>query len=37
MDGNYVAMTVTLVVWFGIFLFLRSLSKRVSRLEKGGR
>jgi hypothetical protein len=34
MDGNYVALIVTLVVWLGLFLFLRALHKRVRRLEE---
>jgi hypothetical protein len=34
MDGNYVAMMVTLVVWFGLFLFVRGLHKRVRKLEE---
>lgn len=35
MDGNYVALAVTLAVWVGILFFLLSLNKRISRLEKG--
>lgn len=34
MDGNYVALGVTLLVWTGLFLFLMRLDKRVKRLEK---
>jgi len=34
MDGNYIALFVTLVIWVGIFLFLNSLDKRVKKLEK---
>jgi CcmD family protein len=34
MDGNYVAMGVTLIVWVGLFWYLVRLSKRVSDLEK---
>jgi CcmD family protein len=34
MDGNYVAMIVTLVVWLGLFLYLMRLDKRVRELEK---
>ena len=33
MEGNYVAMIVTLVVWIGIFVYVRRLDKRVKRLE----
>ncbi|HEX2897295.1 MAG TPA: CcmD family protein [candidate division Zixibacteria bacterium] len=34
MDGNYVALAVTLVVWIGLFMFLMRIDKRVSELEK---
>jgi CcmD family protein len=34
MDGNYVALAVTLVVWIGIFFFLMRLDRRVKDLEK---
>jgi CcmD family protein len=34
MDGNYVAMIVTLVVWLGLFLYLLRLDKRVRGLEE---
>jgi CcmD family protein len=34
MDGNYIAMIVTLIIWVGIFLFLNNLDKRVRKLEK---
>lgn len=34
MDGNYVAMIVTLVVWIGLFFFLMRLDKRVRQLEE---
>jgi CcmD family protein len=34
MDGNYVAMAVTLIVWIGIFIFLLRLDKRVKKLER---
>lgn len=37
MDGNYVAMAVTLAVWAGIFFFLVRLEKRIKRLEDGKR
>ncbi len=33
MDGNYVAMTVTIVVWAGLFLFLLRLDRKVRKLE----
>lgn len=34
MDGNYVAMIVTLIIWLGLFLFINSLDKRVTKVEK---
>lgn len=34
MDGNYVAMVVTLVVWVGLFIFLVRLDKKVKKLEE---
>lgn len=34
MDGNYVALGVTLLVWFGLFGFLFSLDKKVKKLEE---
>ncbi len=37
MDGNYVAMAVTLVVWIGLFLFLMRLDGKVKRLEEKSR
>ncbi|UCC43845.1 MAG: CcmD family protein [Candidatus Zixiibacteriota bacterium] len=37
MDGNYVTMTVTLVVWVGLFIFLMRLDKRIKELEKRSR
>jgi len=33
MDGNYVALGVTLVVWIGLFVFLYRLDRRVKKLE----
>ncbi len=33
MDGNYVALAVTLVVWIGLFVFLYRLDRRVKKLE----
>ena len=33
MDGSYVTLIVTLVVWIGLFLFLMRLDKRVKKLE----
>ena len=34
MDGNYIALFVTLVVWIGLFLFLWSLDKKVKKIEE---
>ncbi len=34
MDGNYVTMVVTLVVWVGLFIFLVRLDKKVKKLEE---
>jgi CcmD family protein len=34
MDGNYVALAVTLLIWIGIFFYLMRLDKRVKELEK---
>ena len=36
MDGNYVALAVTLLIWIGLFFFLMRLDKRVKELEKRG-
>lgn len=33
MDGNYVALAVTLLVWIGLFIFLYRLDNRVKKLE----
>ena len=37
MDGNYVAMAVTLVVWIGLFFYLMRLDRKVTRLEEKNR
>lgn len=34
MDGNYVALGVTLAVWIGIFYFVMKLDGKVRKLEK---
>lgn len=34
MDGNYVALAVTLLIWVGIFFYLMRLDKRLKNLEK---
>lgn len=33
MDGNYVALAVTLLVWVGLFIFVYRLDKRIKKLE----
>ncbi len=37
MDGNYVALAVTLIVWLGLFGFLMKLDKKVKKLEEQSR
>ena len=34
MDGNYVALGVTLLVWVGLFTFIFGLDKKVKKLEE---
>ncbi len=34
MNGNYVALGVTLAIWIGIFIFLLRLDRKVKRLEE---
>ena len=34
MDGNYVAMTVALLGWVGLFLYLVGLDRRVRKLDQ---
>ncbi len=34
MDGNYIVMAVTLVVWTGLFFFLMKLDKRIRKIEE---
>lgn len=33
MDGNYIALIVTLVIWAGLLIVLVRLGKRVKNLE----
>jgi len=33
MDGNIIALFVTLVIWAGLFFFLIRLDKKVRKLE----
>ncbi len=34
MDGNYIALTVTLAIWIGLFMFILKIDKKVKELEK---
>ena len=34
MEGNYVALAVTLVVWVGLFAYLVRLDRRVKELDR---
>jgi CcmD family protein len=34
MDGNYIALAVTLVIWLGLFFFLMRLDRKVKELEE---
>ena len=34
MDGNYVALAVTLLIWAGLFAFVMRLDRRVKEIEK---
>lgn len=34
MDGNYIVMVVTLVVWIGLFSFVFRLDRKVAKLEE---
>ena len=34
MDGNYVAMAVTLVIWIGLFFYITRLDRKVKKLEE---
>ncbi len=34
MDGNYVALGVTLAVWIGLFLYLLKLDTRLKKIEE---
>ncbi|MCX7877115.1 MAG: CcmD family protein [Ignavibacteria bacterium] len=33
-NGQYVVLIITLIIWAGIFLYLLSLDKKISKLEK---
>lgn len=34
MDSNIIVMVVTLIIWFGLFFYLKSIDSKVSRLEE---
>ena len=34
MDGNYVALAVTLVIWIGLFIYMMQLDKKVRKLKE---
>jgi len=34
MDGNYVALGVTLLVWVGLFSYLFGLDKKVKKMQE---
>jgi len=34
MEGNYITLIVTLVIWVGLFIYLMRLDKKVKKLEK---
>ena len=34
MDGNYVALAVTLVIWVGLFIYIMQLDKKVRKLKE---
>ena len=36
MDGNYVALAVTMVGWIGLFAYLMHLDRKVKELDREG-
>lgn len=34
MDGNYIALAVTLLVWVGLFFYVFGVDKKVKKLEE---
>lgn len=34
MDSNFVVMAVTLIIWVGVFFYLRNIDGKVRRLEE---
>ncbi len=37
MEGNYIVMVVTLIVWVGLFTFIFGVDKKVKKLEEKSR
>ena len=33
-NSYYVVLIITLIIWLGIYLYMRSLDKKIGRLEK---
>jgi CcmD family protein len=33
-NSYYVVFIITLIIWLGIYLYMRSLDKKISKLEK---
>jgi len=33
-NSYYVVLIITMIIWIGLFLYLRSVDKRIRRLEK---
>ncbi|MCH7878949.1 MAG: CcmD family protein [candidate division Zixibacteria bacterium] len=33
MDSNIIVMVVTLIIWIGVFFYLKNIDSKVSRLE----
>jgi CcmD family protein len=33
-NSYYVVLIITFIIWIGLFLYMRSVSKRIHRLEK---
>ena len=34
-NSYYVVFIITLLIWIGIYLYMRTLDKKISKLEKG--
>ncbi len=35
-NSYYVVLIITLIIWLGLYLYMRSVDKKVKRLEKSG-